>query len=506
MSLGEKFFELFKGLHRAHGTSKITGKNEKSNKVKADYKMVRSGPTVELWEKHLAGEYSIGVVPIMEDATCVFGAIDIDVYPLDIAEISEKIKELNLPLIPCATKSGGVHAYLFLKEPLLAKDVRDHLYEWSSELGYPGVEVFPKQRNLSGPTDNGNFINMPYFGDTKKAFVDGDFIDKETFLTLADKLKVSLEELREIEFQEDEDFKGGPPCLQHLVKEGFPEGSRNNALFDLGVYAKMRYGEFDFEAKVEEYNIAYMSPGSSKEVQNIIRGLNKKSYFYKCNEPPLSTNCNKQLCRTRKYGIGNSSGASPALVSIDSLEKITSHPPVWIVNIDGFRVQMDTSQLREQGKFQLVCMENINKIPPKMKDLDWQQLLNDLMDPENCTFLEPPEDVSPAGQVMLYLEQFCTGGARQTAREDLLRGLPWIDEDSNLTYFRSNDFKKFLDSNSYRELTMPKLYALLRDKGVRHHKSGFHIKGKCVTVWSIPTFDEQNEDFEEKRPNEKGEF
>ena len=33
-------------------------------------------------------------------------------------------------------------------------------------------------------------------------------------------------------------IKDGPPCLQILCKEGFPEGTRSNGLYNLGVYLK----------------------------------------------------------------------------------------------------------------------------------------------------------------------------------------------------------------------------------------------------------------------------
>lgn len=492
MSLAKQFFELFDGLDRVHGTLKITGKDSKKGKVTGDYKMVHDGPSIDMWEKHLTGDRSLGIVPIKDDATCSFGAIDIDVYPANITDISEKIKEFGFPLIPCHTKSGGVHCYLFLKEPILANTVRAHLFEWATALGYPGVEVFPKQSNLAGPEDDGNFINMPYFGNTKRAHFDGMDLTAEEFIFLTDETRISEEALALIKVPVDARFEGAPPCIQYLVKNGFPEGSRNNALFDLGVYAKMRYGEFDFEDKVEDYNQDYMSPGKSKEVQNIIKSLRRKTYFYKCKEQPLSNYCNKELCRTREHGIGGSTSSEARCVEIDSLEKINSDKPVWIANVDGFRVQMDTSHLMDQGRFRTLCVERINKLPTPMKKNDWDERINTLLD--NCIIREPPEDVNLAGELMFYLEQFCTGNAQAKTKNDLLRGLPWTED--NRTYFRSADFKKYLDSNHIRQITMPKLYAVLNNIGVEHVLGGWNIKGRCVQLWHIQEFDKQNEEYD----------
>ena len=31
----------------------------------------------------------------------------------------------------------------------------------------------------------------------------------------------------------------GPPCLQVLTTQGFPEGTRNNGLFNIGIFYRM---------------------------------------------------------------------------------------------------------------------------------------------------------------------------------------------------------------------------------------------------------------------------
>jgi hypothetical protein len=57
----------------------------------------------------------------------------------------------------------------------------------------------------------------------------------------------------------DERLKDGPPCLQVLLRQGFPEGTRNNGLFNLGVYLRKAYPD-DWETKILEYNQAIMDP------------------------------------------------------------------------------------------------------------------------------------------------------------------------------------------------------------------------------------------------------
>ena len=64
---------------------------------------------------------------------------------LNLKELSKKIFTLKLPFIPCRSKSGGVHLYLFCKDWIPASVMKHKLEELSSTLGFGGCEVFPKQ-------------------------------------------------------------------------------------------------------------------------------------------------------------------------------------------------------------------------------------------------------------------------------------------------------------------------------------------------------------------------
>ena len=39
----------------------------------------------------------------------------------------------------------------------------------------------------------------------------------------------------------DDLLKGAPPCLISIAKQGIPNGQRNNAIYNFGVYCKKRY-------------------------------------------------------------------------------------------------------------------------------------------------------------------------------------------------------------------------------------------------------------------------
>ena len=115
-------------------------------------------------EKHFQGIVGAGAIPITSKNTCRFGCIDVDVYPLDHAELVRACAGIDVPAVVCRSKSGGAHVYFFIEGWIAASDMRDKLSEIAASLGYGSAEIFPKQEKLLiDRGDVGNFINLPYF-------------------------------------------------------------------------------------------------------------------------------------------------------------------------------------------------------------------------------------------------------------------------------------------------------------------------------------------------------
>ena len=143
----DKFKNIFEGLDRAHGVTIVGESNGNGTKVKGKSFVKREPVTNELWQKHLDGKDSLGVIPINDDNKCKWGCIDIDSYAgFDHQKLINKIKQFKLPLVVCRSKSGGAHVFLFTKDYVSASLMQDKLNEIRSVLGYGGSEVFPKQR------------------------------------------------------------------------------------------------------------------------------------------------------------------------------------------------------------------------------------------------------------------------------------------------------------------------------------------------------------------------
>lgn len=494
-----RFKAIFSGLDIAYGTYKIE-KAKDSGKQAGKAVVVRKPPTDDLWQKHLEGvDPSLGIIPIRADNTCIWGCIDIDQYPLDHAGLITKLRKLNLPLVVCRSKSGGAHIFLFVKEPIPAAEMQRYLKAAASLLGEAGREIFPKQSEiLVDRGDTGNFLNLPYFGgdETLRYAVkdDGTSATLEEFYQLYDTYVQALplsfpEEPKEAEHP----VKDGPPCLQALCSQGFPEGTRNNGLFNLGIYLK-RVQAVGWEDKLMEYNQKYFGPPLGiNELQVIVKQLHKKEYKYKCKDAPINSFCNSGLCRTRKYGIGGDGPDSPQL---GSLSKYNSEPPLWFLDVNAKRIELDTDHLFNQTFFQKACMEKLNLLPPTLRKQDWEQLLNTLLREmvELEQIQEASEDTSITGRFTDLVEEFCTHLQQAMDRDEILMGRPWTSEEEGKVYFRIKDLESHLKRNNFGSLSAPKMAQRLRDLG--GEPFSLFLKGRTTRVWRLPTFARQDSPFD----------
>ena len=494
------FAILFSGLRKAYG-SYAPEEGNGVGKEKGRYRIISEDiddlRLQELWKNHLEGKNSLGIIPITETNTCTWGAIDIDQYPLNHSDLVTKfIKTNKLPFVIARSKSGGAHVFVFLSEPVSCAIVQHILKDIAAVLGYATAEIFPKQTKLLlEKGDRGSTLNMPYFGgkrttryahdDTGVAITDlNEFIEYAKQKTIT---KAELESLKIISADTaDKDLEGAPPCLKILCSMGFPEGTRNNGLFDVGVFLRKKFSD-DWEKKVEEKNFQYMKPPlGASEVLAVIKALSNKDYQYKCNDQPIASHCNAAVCRTCEYGVGSSGG----LPQFSNLQKQDSTPPIWFLDVEGHRIELTTDELQNQTKFQRRCMDELNFMPLTMRQNNWRTVVQQLLD--SVSIIEVPEDVSVHGQFKELLESFCTERAQAQSRDELLLGKPWTEESK--TFFRLKDLIDYFGRQQFRDYGRNHIAARLRELGGGDHF--FHVKGKGVTVWYVPEFKSQEEGYE----------
>jgi hypothetical protein len=460
----ERFKEVFAGLQTAYGQTKITDELSENGKHEAKSFTKKEPITDLLWQKHLNGdEPALGIVPIREDNRCKWGCIDIDTYPFDHKDFIKKIRDKNIPMILFRSKSGGAHVFLFAKEFVAASLMRERLKKIASTLGYAKAEIFPKQDYIRADRgDTGSFLNVPYHGNNKSvrfAFDDnGEALKIEEFFKLYDKYSLTEKELVNLKISEtdntDDFLKGAPPCLQTILKDGMPEGGRNDMMYNIGVYLKKRFPN-EWEAKMYIYNEKYMKPPlKHTEMTKSIESVGKKDYLYKCKQDPIVSFCNSKVCSKREFGVGDN--VPPP--EITGISKYPSDPPLYFVNIDGLSVEVDDITLHDPEKFSVACMNQISKPMLPLGKIIWRKQLVKLF--EKLQMLDAPDSSKIDVQIKDLLADFINKAPGKKI-DDLKRGLPFTED--GITYFKFKDFWKYIQRSKSWTIQKQRTTKLLDD-------------------------------------------
>ena len=74
---------------------------------------------------------------------------------------------------------------------------------------------------------------------------DGSAMDIYQFFEAHSKVKLTENQLSKLSIEEEKTvdnlLEGAPPCLVTIAKQGIPNGQRNNAIYNFGVYCKKRF-------------------------------------------------------------------------------------------------------------------------------------------------------------------------------------------------------------------------------------------------------------------------
>lgn len=499
ISAAARMMSLFEGYSGAHGTHGGTSRSDAKGgklEIKRTARTVREPVTEEIWREHLLGKRPLGIIPIREDHTCMWGCIDVDKYDLNLGDTVKNLREMDLPLVVCRSKSGGAHIFLFLSKPAPAEEIRATLRQLAASLGWGDCEVFPKQSQIiMDRGDLGNWLNMPYLDsdatdrygvkDTGMGMTLHEFLaEAEQRRTELDKVKIKRRRSgNKKDMPNAPGFEDAPPCLQHLVAMGFPEGGRNTGLFAMGVYLKKKY-EIDWKERLEVINRENISPPlPSEEVAGILKSLERKDYSYTCKDVPLKNFCNSTLCRTRKYGVGGG-GMFPVVTGLSKLE---TEPPVWFLDIEDHRIELNTRQLLNYKEFQIACADKITVMFMNMKADTWSEMIGLAMSTANI--IEAPVESSTLGHFMELLEEFCTNRHSAQTKDEIILGKPWYDEAAGRYYFRLRDLMNHLEVKKFQIWGRNVVSARLDEMGGRHF---FNIKSTGVNTYWVPdSFSEQ---------------
>ena len=490
----ERFRQIFTGLMRAHGCTYVDKKGADGLKVKGKSFVKREPVTEELWQNHLNGiEPSLGIIPINEDNKCRWGCIDVDKYTLDHKEIIRKINTYKLPLVTCRSKSGGAHIFLFTTDFVPAKLMRDKLMSVSAILGFGNAEVFPKQIELKSQDDTGNFLNLPYFNSkntTRYCFnSQGQAVTITAFLDSIKQGALTPKQLQDLKIKRPpSEFDDGPPCLESLTKEKLDDG-RDRVMFQFRVYAKKKWPD-SWADKLDEFNFKhFVHPYRHDEIAKFRK--DNKDYGFKCNEDPMCNHCDKQLCKTRQYGIGTQT----MFPQLSDLQIIELDPKIFRLNVDGERVELKAEELQEQRLFVRACMNQIHKFPPTIKPKDYKDMVAMLM--ANPEIIEAPTGATKLEQLAQHLENYCTSRTAEGAtKEDMESGNVW-NKDNNHHFIFTHFYHKFLHRHKWTEKYDITILWLLEHCECEHVR--MNIGKKKLSVIKLKQFEKEQFKVKERK-------
>ena len=485
----ERFKNIFAGLETAYGQTIMTGEIRDDGKNEAECTVVHKPVTDELWQKHLRGEFpALGIVPIKQDSKSKWGCLDIDVYDLDHKELVTKIKNKNLPLIVFKSKSGGAHVFIFVKEFVPASLIREKLKVMAAMLGHAGKELYPKQDYIKADKNQiGSWLNVPYHGGDKsvRSALDdnANTLTVEQFFSLYEQKVLSEKDL--IQWKEsittnDEDLFEAPPCLVTLLSDKVLKGKRNDTMFNVGVYLRKRFPDA-WKTKLTTYNGKYMAePLNDSEIEGVIKSLLNKEYRYKCKQEPIRSFCESKICVKRKFGVGENIPGP----EIERIEKYPSHPPIYIVHIDGKQVEVDKLTLHEFEKFSVEVMDQLGQVLLPMGKIIWRKILNKIMsNKETYTTLEVPQAARLDYQLKELLGDFLNR-ATGKVMDDVKRGIPFTE--NGHSYFKYQSFNNFLKRSKSWEIPKAKTQRMLTEI-FKAKEEVLKLDKKSMRIWKIET-------------------
>lgn len=274
------FMEIFKGrtdLYAKRWTSNKTGKSgytpvckNEFSKYKCDKLRVKCSEcpyrelmplTEDIILKHLKGEITIGIYPLLPGDLCNFLAIDFDkeTYEKDVSAFGSICDELNVPIYVERSRSGnGAHIWIFFEETISARIARklgNILLTKTMEKTSLALDsydrLFPNQDTM--PKGGfGNLIALPFQGESSKngntVFVNKYFeVEKNQIEILANIRKMKIEEINEFINKYKEDDYKEPEIVEDINDGEIPKKETlkeiiftNNVecIFDNKIYIK----------------------------------------------------------------------------------------------------------------------------------------------------------------------------------------------------------------------------------------------------------------------------
>lgn len=493
----QKFIQIFTGLRRDYGVAYLNSPNTKrdpdTGKLKPEYGWAKKDLRDQDYLDHLLGIKSIGIQACDDDALCRFGAIDID-------EKNEKgksydnfnhkkyldiITKYNLPLVPTLSKSGGMHLWVFLKEPAKAIFVRKFLEGLLCTLDLPiTTEIFPAQTELGKDPDGslsvGQFINLPYVGKKDRVALnpnDGTQFTFEQFIKVVEANLHTSDELEKILIQHTEEvlkgggeeFIDGPPCLQAMTRELLTD-ERDRFLYNYHIFAKKKYPDKWEKMTIQAAQDYFAKDGdgfnewTDTKVKQKIKSWRKDSKKgYTCTKDPIVRFCRKPECYKRPYG--KASDAKNFWPESSGLQQVNFVPePEYRFNVQlnsGKKIQVKVPSSKifyVQKDLAAIITKYTGVFLPPMAPNDYNDYVERIFPPKEI--IEPPKGTTPEEALEEALIEYVNGPQAKTYAA-FKTGAVLVEGEH--VFFKQNEFYDFLKNKEWKE-RKDRTFEILKNK------------------------------------------
>ena len=233
-----------------------------------------------------------------------------------------------------------------------------------------------------------------------------------------------------------------------------------------------------------------------KIVQGKIKFNDGKDLGFKCNEEPMCNHCDKNLCRTRKFGIGGEA----VFPSLTDLQKILLDEPYYWVNVDGERVKLDNiDYLMEQRLFRRTVAKQINKKPPRITVKEFEKYTDMLL--QGVEEVEAPVGSSRIDQLSNHLEDYCLQRSiGSVSKKDILNGAVYTESGKHVFTFH-RFFHGHLTKKKWKEDYQVTQQMLKEHCGCEEGR--MVIGKKKPSIMKVDIFEKPDDQFTQKKLKEE---
>ena len=438
----------------------------------------------------------------------MWGCIDVD--PNSYKNYSQKkyvdiIKNYKLPLVAVKSKSGGLHIFVFFTEWADAEKVSEKLQKINDKY-FLAQEVFPCNKALNMPYQNMNSsMEFAYDDDNNPVLI-------KRFVEIALTKRIKPEDfykLRIKDYEPESMWNTYAPCVQKLIQEKWEGNNRNNYLFNVLVL-EMKKNSTLAVKNLEEIGLnrnseIFSNPLPRNEVSSLCKSVHKQGYEFQCppKHPEFGPICNKELCKSRRLGIGE---AVPEI--IDAFENITyiqDTKNVWYeFDFKGQHVMVTPEDMKDEKSFRVKLLRHrlywmtLPKPPkgPSPFELLMKGIVEKAVENKEHTYEDTLEE-----ERYKVLKDFFESHVEQDKFTKLKDGYVVLDSKTNICYFKKITLDQFLKKKAAKVFnTTADAIRLLGCKRKDYHegeKNVWHVEMPDFVNHQAIKFKTNNKDLTE---------